>query len=648
MKNKWTSKATICFMMFGTAILCVVGFLVFVMLTSPEKNNELVKINKGAMFFDEKSMQIVCEEPGSVISSWTGDYIFVSDSKQKISLGKNTVIVDQNKYYIIGGGYKIQKDASVIKLGEFYETNATEAQFYKLADRKYLMIASVITDDQEIINTSNFVYVLLDRQGNAQILNTEVSAKTQVPTILNGDDITFDIANELFNFGETLSVDMKDIIGTTNTFDPMTYKNPLTEETNLNPEEIDIDVKGGNGGEGGEGGSGGEGGTGGSGGTGGTGGTGGKGSSGEQSDIVKQIMLLGVDRGSTYLNVSYYANDPFAQYGLIYIALYDPSKDLTNEEQRKQYIANQLYSVNIYQNEMTFYNLDPDTNYQVAIGHITDGEEEWFTDDLIKTTTLSISNSVKLYSQTADKLYFKINLDKFYDDYKIGKVILSKNNLERTDSSCNYRLGRFNSNNDNFKISNATSSDGVIVEVDYDVNNLKQSDIIYTEILISKLDEFDPDNLTTDTIKVLTNTTTNSYYDGSSCTSYYNLKVYTGLKTASSDTGSPIFNNSLPSGSNYILPNAPTTDRFGKRFVGWKKVGEDTVYNAGDSILINSEMTFMGVWDCASDTTLNNTNYECECNSGTIFNQESNSCTIPTATNTNTNTGTSSVGGNGV
>ena len=229
MKTKWAKKATIGFALFGTTILCVVGVLVFTMLNSPSKNNELATVNKGAILFDEKSMQVVCNEPGTIISTWNGDYMFVSENRERISLGKNSVVIDQNKFYIVGGGYRIQKDASVYKLDNFYETNNTETQFYKLADRKYLMIAGTIVDDQEMINTSNYLYILLDRQGNAQLINNDVAAKTQVPTTLTGDDLTFDIANELFKFGDTLSVDMKDVIGTTNEFDPMTYKNPLTE-----------------------------------------------------------------------------------------------------------------------------------------------------------------------------------------------------------------------------------------------------------------------------------------------------------------------------------------------------------------------------------------------------------------------------------
>ena len=116
------------------------------------------------------------------------------------------------KYYEVlnTGDVKILKDENVIE-------SSVKSHFYKLADRKYLIVDRVIESSDGLLVTSNYLLVSLDKSGSATLLNNNVNLKTFKPKVLKTSNYTFDIANEKLNFGGE-DIDLKKVIGSTNLY----------------------------------------------------------------------------------------------------------------------------------------------------------------------------------------------------------------------------------------------------------------------------------------------------------------------------------------------------------------------------------------------------------------------------------------------
>lgn len=219
-----------------TIIIILILFVVFVVIFSLflKKSIEIDRIAYdvpiGSILFDNEQNKITTTESATIKIKWGGDYYLVYQDKN-YNLGKHSVVYDSTSgdISLYGKFYEVQKtgDVTVVK-DETKLESSVNSKFYKLEDRKYLIVDRTIEADTSSMVTSNYLMVNLDKSGNATLLNDKVSYKTITPTKLRTSAYTFDIANELLNFGEE-DIDLKKIIGSTNEYDEDTY--------NLNAED---------------------------------------------------------------------------------------------------------------------------------------------------------------------------------------------------------------------------------------------------------------------------------------------------------------------------------------------------------------------------------------------------------------------------
>lgn len=380
------------------------GFVFITDLAATKMRMNDIALEANVLVSNEEGELISLDTPTVFRKDWSNQYFIEKPNGEKVMLGEHGILIKNEGLTIFGGGYQILSNEELTKLADVHEvTNLNEEKFYKLADRKYLMVAPFISEKDEVFTTEKYAYISLDKIGNALLTNREFKVKTTMPTIVTSETINFDIANELLILNEN-EIDLKKIIGTTNEFEPKMYQEQLEE----NPDELNLEVEGGTGGTGGDGGTGGIGGSGGKGGSGGQGGAGGAGSTGTV-DIVKNISLRGVERGTNALTVSYYAADPFGQYGIIYMELYKGDVDLTDSN--KKPIGNRS-TVNLFDNQYIFSGLEPDTYYQVVMGHET--EEEDVIDDVIRVVTLPLKSSLNVTLHEDGILSYELKLDPGY------------------------------------------------------------------------------------------------------------------------------------------------------------------------------------------------------------------------------------------
>ena len=367
-------------------------------------------IETGSVIQDDSKNYINIEEDAKLKIRWNDTYYLVYQDK-KINLSKkvivfNTITGSMNLY---GKFYEIDKTGKIIEnKNETVLKNTTNNKFYKLDDRKYLLIDRQIVSDDRTIEASNYMLVELDKMGNAKLSNNKLNLKTISPTVLVTSEYTFDIANEILKYG-SLNIDLKKIIGSTNQYVP-----EKDEEKNNDGEDTGT---GGNG----------QGGIGNGTGIGDWNGIGGAGNvinnndTGNVEDIgeiknkTKMTSIIRAQEGLSQIDVDYVIYDPYNEYKSVYAEIVKEDK---------------IEIVYLSKNDthIVFDKLTPNTKYKLNFVYTTSNEE---TGEIIPTTFDSLSLTTKMpkysisvykISNVSNSLTYRVYLQ---EGYLINKVNVS-------------------------------------------------------------------------------------------------------------------------------------------------------------------------------------------------------------------------------
>ena len=403
MRREYNLKNKINFVVIGVlSILIIIIFSLFIIKFVSIKKVEY-SLNKGTVVFDADYNKLNIDKSVIMKLKWNGNYYISSEDNDTI-LGRRVVAYNEltknldlyGKYYEIlsNGEVNIDKDITNIN-------TQSESKFYKLEDRKYLLVDRSIRSSDGALDTSNYLIVELDKQGNALLLNNEVHYKTLSETIINTSSYSFDVANEILSFGED-KIDLKQIIGSSNQ-----YK----------PNDSNSDGTDGNGGTGGNGGSGNGSGNGsgiGGNGTGGNGGTatGDNGviNNGEDGEDVvikkKKTSVLSVAPSIDSISVDYFVYDPNDEYKSVYVIVSDGVNSNT------VYLSKS--NTNIILNGLkmgTKYNLKFMFSYLDSEGKML---SDSFSEIDVSTVYPSYQVSLVKVSKVSNELSYRISLDSRY------------------------------------------------------------------------------------------------------------------------------------------------------------------------------------------------------------------------------------------
>lgn len=206
-------------------------------------NKEEYTVAKGNIVFDKDKAIIKLDSDGKIKTKWKGEYYLTYDGKD-YELGNTAIAFNEEtteiklygRYYEISSGSEINitSNETVIK-------NSLLTKFYKLADRKYLIVDKEIKSADNLLSTTDFLLVELDKAGNATLTNHKVNLKTFSETEIVTSNYTFDIANEILTYGSD-KIDLKKIIGSTNNY---TKEDLIPDENkNINDNVTNIDING--------------------------------------------------------------------------------------------------------------------------------------------------------------------------------------------------------------------------------------------------------------------------------------------------------------------------------------------------------------------------------------------------------------------
>lgn len=425
-------------LLFGVVILGCLGAVGACVGKVVATQSDLYAIASGSAVFDNAYNHVDVSAEASVSRSWDKLYT-LSLNDSKTTLGKQTVIYEPSSgsVKIFGSGYRLYADGTVSMLDNFTKVdNLSETGFFKLSDRKYLITGSRIWDNVGLVDTSNYLFISLDDAGNARLINDTMNVvAVEEGMTLYSDGLEFVLSSQTATIGEH-QVDLTSILGGI-----AGLGEGSSSTTGAGGEVYDITVRGGNGGNGGTGGTGGTGGIGGMGGTGGTGGTGGIGGiggtggtgvSGGTGGITAAgrtyMVLKSVSSDAMSLDISYQIADPFGNYGVGYLLVYDAAAGLGNYNDTQAYtmpISLDDTSIHIteYTSGMTQDEngnlvpvksaIQPNKQYTIEIGYYSSEDENapYKYIDIMRANTVNVTSSLKITQLELQNINAQIGLD---------------------------------------------------------------------------------------------------------------------------------------------------------------------------------------------------------------------------------------------
>lgn len=425
------------FALFAIIIITIIILLITSLRLALKHEPEQYKIESNITLYDSDYVPIKTEEEATINKKWDGNYyLTLNNSKSTYKLNKKVVSFNEtkSKVTLYGEVFKVLFDGQVEKYVKDTEIkNNSGDQFYKIADRQYLLISDSIRNESGSISTSKYLYVIIDKSGNTLILNNQIYAKTINPIVLTTSSYKFDIANEKLIVGSN-EIDLKKIIGSSNEYKEKEPEEEPEENRNEDKEDskdkVEHEQNNNNNGnqnsniQNGEGtavgnqntqnnqnnnsnsGSNVQGG-------GQSGGI--TNSNTNKTPLSKSVSLRGAIATSSYIDIEYAVQDPEHKYQTVYAFV-----EAVGYENM----------IALDKNATTYRltDLEPNTEYKITLGYkqiTADNEIEDQIEDVLSVRTTRINAKLDITKVLAgkQKVYFNLKLDQNYA-FDYAKVAL--------------------------------------------------------------------------------------------------------------------------------------------------------------------------------------------------------------------------------
>ena len=426
------------FALFAIIIITIIILLITSLRLALKHETEQYKIESNITLYDSDYVPIKTEEEATINKKWDGNYyLTLNNSKSTYKLNKKVVSFNEakSKVTLYGEVFKVLFDGQVEKYVKDTEIkNNSGDQFYKIADRQYLLISDSIRNESGSISTLKYLYVIIDKSGNTLILNNQIYAKTINPIVLTTSSYKFDIANEKLIVGSN-EIDLKKIIGSSNEYkekepeedtneDKEDSKDKVEhEQNNNNNENQNSNIQNGEGTAVGNqntqnnqnnnsnSGSNVQGG-------------GITNSNTNKTPLSKSVSLRGAIATSSYIDIEYAVQDPEHKYQTVYAFV-----EAVGYENM----------IALDKNATTYRltDLEPNTEYKITLGYkqiTADNEIEDQIEDVLSVRTTRINAKLDITKVLAgkQKVYFNLKLDQNYA-FDYAKVALYVDGMKESD-----------------------------------------------------------------------------------------------------------------------------------------------------------------------------------------------------------------------
>lgn len=426
------------FALFAIIIITIIILLITSLRLALKHETEQYKIESNITLYDSDYVPIKTEEEATINKKWDGNYyLTLNNSKSTYKLNKKVVSFNEakSKVTLYGEVFKVLFDGQVEKYVKDTEIkNNSGDQFYKIADRQYLLISDSIRNESGSISTSKYLYVIIDKSGNTLILNNQIYAKTINPIVLTTSSYKFDIANEKLIVGSN-EIDLKKIIGSSNEYkekepeedtneDKEDSKDKVEhEQNNNNNENQNSNIQNGEGTAVGNqntqnnqnnnsnSGSNVQGG-------------GITNSNTNKTPLSKSVSLRGAIATSSYIDIEYAVQDPEHKYQTVYAFV-----EAVGYEN--------MIALDKNATRYRLTDLEPNTEYKITLGYkqiTADNEIEDQIEDVLSVRTTRINAKLDITKVLAgkQKVYFNLKLDQNYA-FDYAKVALYVDGMKESD-----------------------------------------------------------------------------------------------------------------------------------------------------------------------------------------------------------------------
>lgn len=441
--RKMTNKNKSSFIIFSIVVILVVSVVGYMRMQQIQAStSKEYPVNENSVVYDKKGDYIDVSSNGKIKKEWTNSYQMYLNNKSSYDLGDHAVVRSGSGLSIYGSGYRVFDDGSIKTLPTVMNIqNLIEPSFYKLQDRKYLLIGNDIRLKGNGFQGKGYVLVDLDKAGNAFLRNDKVNFKVVAPVVLTNGPQTFDVANEMLSVGK-VKTNLKKINGSTNEYEKIANANALNiQDDKANDKEKDNKQQGTNT----------QNGTSANGAaspnspvtnTNGGGTNGNSNASGNANGLIikgadqlketinklveiinntqgnndtetkpdpgqkpnveaSSLTLNGLSVGVNSLTADYYVSDAGNTYSSVYL------KVLANNEESSEAKTIQL---NKNETRKQVYGLSPNKSYEITLGYIDQKGKENIVDSSV-IRTKNITGELYVKKVVNDTIYFNLKLD---------------------------------------------------------------------------------------------------------------------------------------------------------------------------------------------------------------------------------------------
>jgi hypothetical protein len=238
--RKLTKGNKTSFGIFTVVVIFIVVLFVFGIYQMMNSERYEYEVMKNSFVYDETYNLIEVTNDTTLSRKWNGRYYLKStDHTYQTPLGLETVIyqADEKKLQLYGSIYQVFRNGDVNQLKNRTEVAKTSSpSFYKLSDRRYLMVGGRIKNEAGTFTTAQYLLVVIDKSGNALLVNNEYNIKTIQPIVLTTEDWKFDVANEQLQIGNN-SINLKKIKGSSNQYQKPTKTPSETPVPTVTPNQ---------------------------------------------------------------------------------------------------------------------------------------------------------------------------------------------------------------------------------------------------------------------------------------------------------------------------------------------------------------------------------------------------------------------------
>ena len=225
MNMKRVKSNTKLFVLFALLLIIILGLFIYFLVAYIKLDKNVYNIEEGSVLYTDTLQYIKIDKKARIEEKINGIYYLYETEgleTKKYKLGKSVIVSKSDNSYIdlYGKAYQVLTNGNIVKYVKNNKVaKANPSKIFKLDDRKYLMVDSnIVSKNDSIINTKGYLYVEIDKNGNATFANDKLSFKTINPIILSGAQFEFDIANEKLKYDKE-EIDLKTIIGSSNKYE---------------------------------------------------------------------------------------------------------------------------------------------------------------------------------------------------------------------------------------------------------------------------------------------------------------------------------------------------------------------------------------------------------------------------------------------